>query len=212
MPKLSPKEQRQPTKSPYSSPVELRHAVLNRLHLPDDPKQSIATLFEKSKSKDSVKLVSENEAEKLLFSLGFENDYTLIETVSEKYRGMAIELRRQLIKDFDCKTYGEKVLVDGVVSGYMRNLQCARSFNICITNIHQGNGTTALGNNFLSVMSKEMDRANRHMLTAYQMLINLKRPPINVQVNAHKAYVAAQQQVNTVEHLVKEDAENVSTS
>jgi hypothetical protein len=130
--------------------------------------------------------------EQVVFTLGFENDYTLVETVNEKYRGMAIELRRQLIKDFDCKTYAEKVLVDSVVSGYMRTIQRAKSFN----NISHDDYLSGYKNQYMATMSKELDRAQRQLMAAYQMLVNLKRPPLTVQVKAKTAFVAQNQQLN----------------
>lgn len=117
-----------------------------------------------------------------------------------EYRPMAIELRRQLIKDFDCKTYSEKVLVDAIVSGYILTIGCARAFTL---NVHR-EFMSAVANTHMATMSKEIDRAQRQLTTAMQMLIQLKRPPLNVQIKAKTAFVAQSQQLN-----VKTNGENI---
>jgi hypothetical protein len=178
------------------SHAKMRDTLVRGLAIPTlDPKQLLPEAYDQLiNHKGSPKTEKEKAAlmEQVVFTLGFENDYTLVETVNEKYRGMAIELRRQLIKDFDCKTYAEKVLVDSVVSGYMRTIQCAKSFN----NISHDDYLSGYKNQYMATMSKELDRAQRQLMAAYQMLVNLKRPPLTVQVKAKTAFVAQNQQLN----------------
>ena len=106
------------TKKPVKKPSleAMRKQVLRGLAMPDDPKRRVPEVYEKALS-GADEEIDEKFAEiteQVAFTLGFENDYTLTETVDYKYRGMAIELRRQIVKDFDCKTYTEKVLVDSI--------------------------------------------------------------------------------------------------
>lgn len=171
---------------------EMHETLLNALGSAEDPRSLIPKAYESIVTKKESPQKEGSTTEKTFLALAFENDHSLVETVDERYRGMTIQLRRQLIKDFNCTTYAEKVLVDAIVSGYMRNLKCARTFN---GTVGQGS-TTAVLNGFLAIISKEMDRANRHMLVAYQTLVNLKKPPINVQVKAQNAFVAQNQQLN----------------
>lgn len=49
---------------------------------------------------------------------------------------------------------------------------------------------------YYSILSKELDRANRHFLSAYQTLIYLKQPPLKVQVKTTNAFIAQAQQFN----------------
>lgn len=44
-----------------------------------------------------------------------------------------------------------------------------------------------------------LDRAQRQPTTAYQLLVQLKRPPLKVQVKAKTAFVAQNQQLNVAE-------------
>lgn len=169
-----------------------RQRVKERFLLAEDP----TVIFEKTAGqlKEGTCFAPENKLDtaKATYTLGFENDYTLVETVDEHLRGLAIELRRQLIIDFGCTTYAEKVLVDGVVSGYMRHLKAAKEFNFTI---NQGRISPNM-TEYLKVLNKEMDSANRQLQSAYQLLVNLKRPPVNVQIKTQTAFVAQNQQVN----------------
>lgn len=182
-----------PTSTPSLSQEEMRSWLARGMAMIDDPRRLIPQIYDQMKEHEGpVKDKDQGLIEKGLLALGFENDYSLIETIDEKYRPMAVELRRQLIKDFDCKTYSEKVLVDTVTSGYMRHLRSAKVYN----NILAKGTLDKLGCDILSTMGKEMDRAQRQLMTALQTLVNLKRPPLKVQVKAQNAFVAQNQQLN----------------
>lgn len=174
-----------------------RDMLVRSMAIPDlDPNHVIPEAYDKlisGKKKPKSEGEKRELMERAVYTLGFENDYVMVETMDDKYRGLAVEMRRQLIKDFDCKTYAEKVLVDTIVSGYVRTLRCAQSFN---------NGThddflSTYKNQHMAIMSKELDRAQRQLMAAYQILINLKRPPLKVQVKAKTAFIAQNQQLNT---------------
>jgi hypothetical protein len=179
--------------------AEKRDMLVRSFAIPDlDPKHVLPEAYDKlisGKKKPSSEGEKRELMEKVAYTLGFENDYVMVETVDDKYRGMAIEMRRQLIKDFDCKTYAEKVLVDTIVSGYVRTIRCAKSFNNCT----HDEFLSSYKNQYMGNISKEMDRAQRQLMAAYQMLINLKRPPLKVQVKAKTAFVAQNQQLNTTQ-------------
>jgi len=49
---------------------------------------------------------------------------------------------------------------------------------------------------FISIMSKELDRANRNYLTAINNLIEIKRPQMNINVKTNNAYFWQNQQIN----------------
>jgi hypothetical protein len=46
------------------------------------------------------------------------------------------------------------------------------------------------------MIGKQLDRANRHLLAAYQVLVQLKRPPLQVNVKTKQAFFAQAQQFN----------------
>ena len=49
---------------------------------------------------------------------------------------------------------------------------------------------------FISIMSKELDRANRNYLTAMNNLLEIKRPQMNINVKTKNAYFWQNQQFN----------------
>jgi hypothetical protein len=58
-------------------------------------------------------------------------------------------------------------------------------------------GVSSEINGYCAVMSKELDRANRHYLSALATLKQLKSPPFQIQVRTQNAFVAQNQQINT---------------
>lgn len=176
--------------------TEIKERLLQRIFFSFDPDKwdeaDAERITSKMVKKDEYDYDAENEAGTAAMTFGFDNDYVLAYTVAENYRGLVVELRRKLIKNFDCKTHAEKALVDMAVSGYMRVLRASQAFTGCLS---QGSTNNNL-NQFMSIMSKEIDRAHRHFTTAYQMLVQLKQPSLNVHLKTKNAFVAQAQQFN----------------
>lgn len=105
---------------------------------------------------------------------------------------LAIELTRQLITEFDCKTAAEKTIAEVAAAAYTRILRYSTALN----NAYEVNNATTELNKFMSVMSMEIDRANRQYLTAIHTLKTFKQPSVNVTFNAKTAFVAQNQNVN----------------
>src|SRR5688572_26448667 len=84
---------------------------------------------------------------RLTLTFGIENDWAMLESVDGDYQGLAVEMRRKLIAEFVCTSYSEKMLVDAIVSGYMRHQAAAIHFsrNLGQWPIYQRT------NNFLSI-------------------------------------------------------------
>ena len=62
----------------------------------------------------------------------------------------------------------------------------------------------------MNVLSKEMDRANRQALTAFQTLVSLKQPPMKFQIKAEQAYLAQNQQFNVATKAKEANEEIIS--
>lgn len=125
---------------------------------------------------------------------GLDNHVPLSETVERQYWPLVSEFSNQLIKDYSCRTSGEKALAETIASAYIRILVISRRLNGALTpetvKISREHTT------FYSMLSKELDRANRHFTSAFQMLVRLKQPPLNVHLKTQNAYVAQAQQFN----------------
>jgi len=127
-----------------------------------------------------------------IIDMGIENDFSIIESAEPRYRGMIINLRRNLIKEFQCVTYSEKVLVDLAAGAYARNL----SLSSQLSHIANRKEITALTNSYISILSKEIDRANRQFITAIETLKQFRQPGLKVNIKTNNAFISQSQQFN----------------
>lgn len=131
-----------------------------------------------------------------LMLLGLDNHYLLAETVDARYRPSIIEAANNLVKEYDCKTPGEKMLAQVAAVSHARILANARWFNNCIT---FSNSLTDIKTRYLAAISKELDRANRQFISALSTLKQLKTPNFEVNVKAKTAFIAQNQQINATQ-------------
>ncbi len=125
---------------------------------------------------------------------GLDNHMPLSETVERKYWPLVSEFSNQLIQDYSCRTAGEKALAETVVSAYIRILVMSRRLNAVMS--LDSIPVSAEQVSFYSMLSKELDRANRQFTSAFQTLIQLKQPSLNIHLKTKNAYVAQAQQFN----------------
>jgi len=181
--------------------VEEAKDFINQIaYIDGDPKRIMQELSEdllpQIKSGKADKKVYEKTTEavsKALMVYGLETHYPLAETVNKSYRPLAIEFSRQLIQEFDCKTPSEKALAQIVVNAYLRVIDNSKRFNNCY---EAGEYLSKERTNHLSVMSKQLDRANRQFITALTTLKQIKMPSFEINVKTKAAFVAQNQQLN----------------
>lgn len=186
---------------------QVRERLLN-LSLPGDPDRwseaDAERIIKKTIQQSDDK--SDEEVINTIITLGLDNDYALVPTVSKHHYGLIVELRRKLIKDFACENHAEKALVDMAVSGYMRVIRASEAFT---RTLEKGSTNNNL-NQFMATMSKEIDRAHRHFTVSYQMLVQLKQPAISVHLKANNAFVAQAQQFNMEKSTSDKDEETIN--
>jgi len=139
-----------------------------------------------------------------IMTFGIENDLSILTGVERKYRGLILNLRRNLVKEFECDKYSEKILVDSVASAYARII----SITDRLTHMAIRKEITALSNNYLSILSKEVDRANRHFLTALETLRQFKQPDLNINLKTKNAFIAQNQQFSNNQNKEDETIES----
>lgn len=140
---------------------------------------------------------------KALTLYGLDTHFPLEETVAERYRPLVMEFSRKLIQDYNCQTAGEKALAEVIVSAYARILTYSRQLGgatqtISFTKVHV---------ELYSMLSKELDRANRHFITALTTLKQLKAPSLEISVKAKTAFVAQNQQINATNNPTSKEDE-----
>jgi len=181
--------------------VEEVKDFLNRMTYVDcDPDQIMKKLSEdllpRIKAHNANEKVIKETTEtayKAMMVYGLDTQYPLAETVNKSYRPLAIEFSRQLIQEFDCKTPSEKALAQIVVNAYLRVIDNSKRFNNCY---EAGEYLSKERTNHLSVMSKQLDRANRQFITALTTLKQIKMPSLAISVKTKAAFVAQNQQLN----------------
>lgn len=129
---------------------------------------------------------------KASFALGLSTHIPVAETVREEYRTFLVEMTQNIESEYGCKTAIEKALAEMIASSYVRTIQYSSEFNLCTKNREISRN----GNDFYSIIGKELDRANRHFLNAVITLKQLKSPALELNIKAGTAFIGQNQQFN----------------
>lgn len=129
---------------------------------------------------------------KAVMAMGLSTHLPIAETVREEYRTFLVEMIQSIETEYDCKTPSEKALAETIASSYVRVVQFSRELTLCTKekNVSQDK------NGYYTMISKEVDRANRHFTTALLTLKQLKSPTLEVNVKAKNAFIGQNQQFN----------------
>lgn len=128
----------------------------------------------------------------LSLAYSLESGHALLESVGDRYRSFALEMKKSLEQEFACEKPSERMLVDQVVNAHLRKLEYTR----LMVKYREQEWLSQEKAAFLSFYSKEADRAHRQFISALETLKAIKQPPINVNVKAQNAFVAQNQQFN----------------
>ena len=125
----------------------------------------------------------------------FEKGFLLASSLPSSFRVFALEFSLNLQKEYKCENQSEKSMAEIVALNFSRVL----SIQDEISSYLRKGSITDIGVKYLAVMSKELDRAERHYLTSLQALKMLKMPPLEVSIRTQTAIVGQNQivQANT---------------
>lgn len=125
--------------------------------------------------------------------LEFDNGVLMSQSLPDKYQVFSVDLSRQLQKEFNCLTASEKATAELVASNFVRTIWIQGKINgyLGLDNL------TDNGVKYFAILSKELDRANRHYLTALQTLKSLKQPALSVNVKTQTAVIGQNQIVQS---------------
>ncbi len=161
----------------------------NNKKLKEIAREIYPKFFIKNEELSEKELELINEA---FYGLGIETGSHLADLTPKKLRSLMANLRNELIKEFNCTTSTEKILVDTIVNAYARNLNYSKR----LLNATELNRTSPEINGFIKEMSKEVDRANRHFLSALQTLKEIKQPELKVNIKTNTAFFGEKQEFN----------------
>jgi hypothetical protein len=127
--------------------------------------------------------------EKLFMAYGLDTHMPIVDVVHDKYKQLTLQLSRDLTSEFDCQKPSEKILVHLVVNSYIKVIEFSRRFK----NYFDSAELDHISNEYYSMLAKEIDRANRQLITALTTLKQLKSPALNITVKADAAFMAEKQ-------------------
>ena len=125
-----------------------------------------------------------------------------------KYFKSLATMRSNLVKEYNCKTSLELMLVDRIVANYWRAMKYDTIFNRLIEKEDGGYSFDQLKVNIIKEFNKGIDLANRQLNTNIILLKELKQPKLNVKVNTENAFISQNQQFNVNKQNDKQDENN----
>ncbi|OGN15128.1 MAG: hypothetical protein A3B99_01955 [Candidatus Yanofskybacteria bacterium RIFCSPHIGHO2_02_FULL_44_12b] len=185
------------------TPEETRKTVLEAFIPDGDLKNNLKTLGDNllpkllHGSEKEGKEASEKYTEKVLeIMIALESDTHagLMETFYSQYRGLAKELSIQIIKDYNATTSAEMALAEVITNAYIRIIDNSRRLNIELGG--PGQPINEIRTKYLTMLSKQIDRANRQFLNSLMTLKQLKAPMIEMNIKTNTAFVSQNQQIN----------------
>ena len=133
----------------------------------------------------------ETNAYKAMTLFEFDQGLLMLSAIPDRFRVFALEHLKNLKKEYDCKTSSEKSLAEIAALNFIRVLVSQFKINDYLDKC----SVTDIGVGYLNVMSRELDRAERHYLTSLQALRMLKLPLLRLNIRTNTAVVGQNQVV-----------------
>lgn len=127
---------------------------------------------------------------------GLKNGIWVATLSYNKYLKSLITMRGSLVKEYDCKTPIELMLVDRIVANYWRSMRLDMTLNRLIETEEGGYSFNDSKMNVIRELSKGLESASRQLNTSILLLKELKQPKLNVKVNTENAFIGQNQQFN----------------
>lgn len=130
--------------------------------------------------------------ENLSMMMGLDTHYPIINTVPEKYAPFLLGVIRNIIREYNCTTSLEKAVAENIAGAHIKTIYYSKILN---DNIGK-NSIGVDGVDFLEMIGKELDRANRQLNSSILTLRQIKAPPTSFKITATNAFIGQNQQVN----------------
>jgi len=191
---LSPKEDLAPVKK--FTPDDAKNFALECTEETIGIKPALRKYANNFMGKDYKSLSEKDRAEMrkqivdIAFAYGVETGHVISSCVDEPFQKIAVQMKKELEKEFDCKSYSEKALVDLAVNGYVRVMRYSWKM--------EGN-QKYIGqkyDGYRNYLSHEIDRSQRHYISAIETLKFMKQPSLRVNIKTNNAFVGENQQFN----------------
>lgn len=144
--------------------------------------------LEKQHQSEKFTVMPDSNYYKAMTMLEFDHAVLLTNSVPNLFNTFAVEFFNNLLKEFNCKTPSEKSLAEVVALNFVRILEAQRKLKDIESSVK-----TRYDVQYVGVLSKELDRAERHYLTSLQTLRMYKMPQLAVNINTQNAFVGNNQ-------------------
>lgn len=141
---------------------------------------------------------------KALTLLEFDNGILLSNSTPEAMKTFAVDFMHRLREQYGCTSPSDLASCELAALGYVRIIETQRQLKNAENEFAADK--TRLILDYIQVLSKELDRAQRHYQAAIQALDYAKRPPVKMTVNVKgSANIAQNQQVNNTDEVIRPD-------
>lgn len=137
-------------------------------------------------------------SEEIVMMYGLENGIWAANLAHAKYYSALAQIRKNIVRDFGCKTSLEFMLVDRIVAHYWRAMRSDTLLNHYMENEDGSFSVNQLRINMVKEFNRGIDRADRQLNANIILLKELKQPKMNIKVTTENAYIAQNQQVNSI--------------
>lgn len=110
----------------------------------------------------------------------------------KSYAGVAYDLTEELKTEYGCTKPSEVILCQVAANAYVRIMRFSQLL------VQTGGRLSSLDLQYYSILSKELDRAERQFHTALNSLRSAKHPGVKVNIKTNNAFIAENQQLNNL--------------
>jgi len=124
---------------------------------------------------------------------GLNNSFPLTRITDEIFEPLAVSLNERLIQEYQCYDAGSKALSQSVANSFVRVLQYSNAMR-CALKLEY---LTKEKTEYYKMLSKELDRANRHFQNGLSLLKQFHAPSFGLNIKTKATFIAQNQQFNT---------------
>jgi hypothetical protein len=127
------------------------------------------------------------------YLLGLDTHMPVADSVGYEYHNFITEMIERTVREYGCTTAIEISLAQNIALAHVRVLSLSKTLST------YGLGKVSVNddiNDFYRNVSKELDRAQRQMVSAIFTLKQLKAPQMSLNIKANTAFIANNQQIN----------------
>lgn len=138
--------------------------------------------------KGPKEITSNSQYYKAMTLFEFDKGVLLLNSLPELHRVFALDFNKQLQAEYNCQTPSEKALAETVTLNFVRILETQRKIKD-----KEESMETRYDIQYLDVLSKELDRAQRHYLTSLETLRMIHNPTFNMNIKTQTAVIGQNQ-------------------